>query len=214
MRQASEGGIDQFSSFPWQGLETIGARTTPNSPYQTAHRTLIAAGVQGGLDSGDLTAIADARQNNPDVAKALDAYQFTDYVLRQRAKDAEAQAGMPVADTVFQLPQIQAAFKPMGFEPAGYKSLSEYKAAYIAKYAPAIANADGVSLAEAETRAGKHFDSQKPVQDFKTGMSNAELYFWQQNPKLLDGLVRNGVVTPTKAEQKILDEYRKQPVAP
>jgi hypothetical protein len=112
---------------------------------------------------------------------------------------------MPNADKVFQLPAVQESFKSLGLGSAN--SLGALKDAYIAKNAPIIAQ-HGMSLPEAETIAGKQFDSRPQVQSFKDAMAKQELAFWGRNPKLLDDMVTKGIVKPTEAEQKILDAYR------
>lgn len=212
LRQASEGGLQQFKAFPQQGLETIGGRTTPNSPYQVAHRALVAAGVEGGLESGDLNAIADARQNNPDVAKALDAYQFTDYVLRQRAKEALKKAGMPDPDVSMRGPEWRRYFADHGFSvvPGADKAqtLDELRAAYVAYAAPLVAQRDNISLEEAKDKASTYFGELPPIKAFAAQEKQARLAFWKAHPDLLDGIVRNGLITPTKTEREIIDAYR------
>lgn len=166
------------------------------------------------VTGGDNTSLRAIGEN----LVGLSSYSTTlsDYQIKAAAKAAAKAAGLPNADNVFKMPAVQETFAPLGLDPSGHQSFADYKKAYIAKYAPmAVTASHGrLSLPEAETATGKHFDAQQSVQNFTNGMSNAELNFWRQNPKLLDDVVRSGAFTPTNAERTIIDAYRRmrQPV--
>ena len=95
-------------------------------------------------------------------------------------------------------------FARAGLNTAKYGTYADYRSAYIAHWAPTIAQQQNISAARAEDVAANAFDRLPAVQQLHAAVSQARLNFWKAHPDVLKQAADLGVESLSKQEQQIL----------